>query len=100
MNHSALRILALGPLAAACSYSTSTPSIRSADQPYVNKALAIYSKGKVTKEYLLQSVNPAVVYLPNMTCVGLNLRPGVLGGDTTMCFDKNGRQVVYYVNGD
>ncbi len=74
--------------------------MRPTDKVLVEKALDIYSKGKVSREEILKSVNPVVVYLPDMNCVGLNLKEGVLGGDTTICFDKRGNQVLFYVSGD
>ena len=87
-------------LLAVASCSRPTSHIRESDEPVVNKALDIYGKGKVSRADLLKSYDVAVVYLPNMTCVGFNLRAGTAGGDETMCFDKTGRQVVSYRNGD
>lgn len=80
--------------------STLECGVRESERPIVSRALDIYSKGKVSREHLLRDVDPVVVYLPNMTCVGLNLKPGHAGGDETMCFDRDGRQVLYYRNGD
>ena len=85
---------------AACSPQADTPHVRPSEQALVNRALDIYSKGKVTRAELLKTVDPVVVYLPKMTCVGLNLKPGTMGGDTTMCFDRAGKFLGYYVNGD
>ena len=84
----------------ACSRQTETPHVRQSEQALVNRALDIYSKGKVTRAELLKTYDPVVVYLPKMTCVGLNLKPGIAGGDTTMCFDRSERFLGYYVNGD
>ena len=79
----------------------SDPShIRESDEAIVNKALDIYGKGKVSRADLLKTYYINVVYLPTMTCVGFNLRPGTLGGDETMCFDEHGKQIVSYRNGD
>ena len=58
------------------------------------------NNNKASKEEVLDQVEPVVVYLPNMTCVGMNFRAGWAGGDTTICYDKNGRKVLHYVNGD
>lgn len=45
----------------------------------VNKALDLYSRGKVSREYLLQRYDTAVVYLPDKTCVGIKPRKPHLG---------------------
>ncbi|MBX9731773.1 MAG: hypothetical protein K2X59_10625 [Sphingomonas sp.] len=75
---------------------------RMSDQPYVDRALAIYSgNGRISRDQVLREVSPVVVELPTMICVGLNLRPGNVGGDTTICYSrKNGDQVLHYVNGE
>src|SRR4051794_3299794 len=58
--------------------------------PLVNKALDLYGHGKVSREDLLRSYNPTVVYLPTMTCIAMKSRRAfALGGETTMCFDKS-----------
>ena len=74
-------------------------NVRPSEEVVVNKALDLYGKGKLSRGEILETVTPVVVYLPTMACVGLNLNEGVLGGDTTVCFDETGKQVVYYVNG-
>jgi hypothetical protein len=74
--------------------------IRPSEKAVVAKAVQWYGDGKMSDDDVLRQVKPAVVYLPTMTCVGLNLRGMVLGGDTTVCFDKSGKQVLSYVNGD
>jgi hypothetical protein len=69
--------------------------------PFVNKALDLYSHGKVSRGYLLSRYAPTVVYLPNMTCVAMKPRKPFAGGEDTMCFDKSERQLLfYYTNGD
>jgi hypothetical protein len=75
------------------------PHVRKSDEPLVNKAVDIYREGKVSRGDVLRDHEPVVVYLPDMTCVGLNLKEHMVGGDTTMCFDKSGKQVVYHVEG-
>jgi hypothetical protein len=92
--------VALVLLLGLASCSQPAPESRTPDDPIVNKALDIYGKGKVSRSDLLRSYDVNVVYLPNMTCVGLNLRPGTAGGDDTMCFDKSEKLVLTYVNGD
>ncbi len=82
-----------------CSHPNAFPEVRKVDKPIVSKAIKSYTKGKVTESEFLRNVGPSVVYLPNMTCVGLNLKENTFGGDTTICYDKNGRQVLYYVSG-
>lgn len=74
--------------------------IRGSDEALVNRALDIYGHGKVSREDLRKSYDIAVVYLPEMTCVGFNLKPGTAGGDDTMCLDGSGRVVAFYTNGD
>ncbi len=76
------------------------PLIRASDEPLVNRALDIYGHGKVSREDLRKTFDLAVVYLPKMTCVGFNLKPGTAGGDETMCLDASGRVVLFYRNGD
>jgi hypothetical protein len=73
--------------------------VRPSEEAVVNKALDLYGKGRLSRAEILKNVTPVVVYLPDMTCVGLNLNEGVLGADTTLCFDEAGKQVVYYVSG-
>jgi hypothetical protein len=92
------RCLAYATLAIAV--SCSAPESRVRDDPIVNKALDIYGKGKISRAHLRAEYDINIVYLPKMTCVGLNLRPGTVGGDTTMCFDKSGRFLGYYIDGD
>ena len=84
-----------------CSRSANPTHVRTTDEPVVNKALDIYGHGKVSREDLRRSFDINVVYLPQMTCVGLNLKPGTAGGDDTICLDKAGQHVVLqYTNGD
>jgi hypothetical protein len=64
------------------------------------RALDIEGNGKVSRAELLAQYDPVVVYLPTMTCVGLNLKKNWAGGDTTICLDREGKQVLHYVNGD
>jgi hypothetical protein len=85
---------------AGCSGSTGSCPLRETDEPLINHALDLYGKGKATRDELRRSFDLAVVYLPNMTCVGFNLKAGSAGGDETMCFDKKGQKVLTYRNGD
>jgi hypothetical protein len=100
MRAVAFAICSVMTFLAACSRQPDAPHIRPSEQALVNHALDIYSKGKVSRAELLKTYDPVVVYLPKMTCVGLNLRPGIAGGDTTMCFDRSNKFLGYYVNGD
>lgn len=72
------------------------------DQPFVDRALRLYSgNGRMPPAQVAREVTPVVVHLPTTTCVGLNLKQGMAGGDTTVCFAKNdGRLVLHYVNGE
>ena len=84
-----------------CSRSANRTQIRTSDEPIVDKAQDIYGHGKVSREDLRGSYDINIVYLPQMTCVGFNLRPGTAGGDDTLCLDKAGQRVVlHYTNGD
>ena len=74
--------------------------VRESDAAIVNRALDVYGKGKVDRDQLRRSFDIAVVYLPKMTCVGFNVKAGTAGGDETLCFDKTGREVISYSNGD
>ena len=102
-RHSVLRhtrsIILVFALAACSSPKTNCP-VRESDQAIVNHALDVYGKGKISRKDILQSNDIAVVYLPDMTCIGFNVRAGTAGGDETMCFDRNGRKVLGYRNGD
>lgn len=71
------------------------------DQILVDRAIAIYSGGgRITKDKAMEEVYPVVVHLPDRSCVGLNLRPGMAGGDTTICFRRSdGELILNYVNG-
>jgi hypothetical protein len=76
-------------------------SYRIVEEPIVEKALYYYTGGwKIDRAKAETQVMPVVVYLPNMTCVGLNLKRNGAGGDTTVCFDRHGNKVLYYVSGD
>jgi hypothetical protein len=84
-----------------CSPSVESAHVRASDEQIVNKALDIYGHGKVSREDLRRSYDINVVYLPQMTCVGFNLKPGTAGGDDALCLDKAGQRVVLqYTNGD
>lgn len=84
---------------AACNRADTACPVRPSDQNIVNHALDVYGDGKMSRQELLSSNYISVVYLPKMTCVGFNLRPGTAGGDDTLCFDENGRKVLSYRNG-
>jgi len=76
-------------------------SYRGTEAPLVEKAYRIYSdNGRMSRAEFEHEVTPVIVYLRDKTCVGLNLKPGWAGGDTTICFDEQGREVDHYVNGD
>jgi hypothetical protein len=90
----------LGVLLAGCTVQPQSPHVRASEQDIVNRALDVEANGKVSRDYILKSVDPVVLYLPDMTCVGLNLRRGVLGGNTTICFDNTGKKVIHHVSGD
>lgn len=93
--------IAMGLLATACATQNGDKTYREAEEKYVSKAIYIYSgKGRISRSEIEKDVRPVVVYLPDMICVGLNLRPGHAGGDTTICFDKNGNEVLHHVSGD
>ena len=65
------------------------------DQPLVDRALDIYGGGTRSRKELLRKVYPVVVRLPEMTCVGLNPRPGRMASATTICFrDSDGTVVL------
>src|SRR4051794_2944474 len=83
-----------------CTRSSEATHVRPSDEPIVNRALDIYGHGKVSRAALRRSYDINVVYLPTMTCVGFNLRQTTAGGDDTMCFDKSGKLVLTYTNGD
>lgn len=95
-----LAILVASVFALAACTTSETCGVRESDEPVINRALDIYSKGKMNREQLRRSFNIAVVYLPKMTCVGLNAKAGTAGGDETICLDGNGNQVLYHVSGD
>ena len=100
MGRPTLAYASLAILLTGCSDQPRTVHVRPSEESVVNRALDIEANGRVSREYILRTVDPVVVYLPNMTCVGLNLRKGVAGGDTTICFDGDGKKVLHYVNGD
>ena len=89
-------------LAVVRSESQSAVPFYPADRPIVERAISMYSgNGRVPREEVDRQVYPVVVHLPSMTCVELNLRPTMVGGDTTTCFSPDGRRVVdQYQNGD
>ncbi|MDQ3246560.1 MAG: hypothetical protein M3Q52_06670 [Pseudomonadota bacterium] len=91
--------ISVGTTLGACSSEQEMPHVRPSEETLVHKALDIYREGKVSRAELLKTYDPVVVYLPKMTCVGLNLKDDSFGGDQTMCFDRSGKQVVSYLNG-
>lgn len=102
------RLLILASLStlslSACQKAPSDTSVpyHMVDQPLVDKALQIYSgNGKIPKERVDREVYAVVVHLPDMSCVGLNLKPGMAGGDRTICFrNSDGEKVIHLVNGE
>jgi hypothetical protein len=102
------RVIAIALVALTIGYVMGAAiTVRQQDQsrlertPLVNKALDLYGHGKVTREDLLKRYDPTVVYLPNMTCVAMKPRRPFVGGEDTMCFDKNERRFLFYfTNGD
>ncbi len=48
----------------------------------------------MSREEVLRTRYPVVVRLPEMTCVGLNLRRWMLGQDRTICFRNSDGEVV------
>ena len=70
-------LVPMAVLTTGCSTSDAPNRVRAADKPFVDKAIWIYSgEGKKSREDVLDEVDPAVVYLPTMVCVGLNLKKG------------------------
>ncbi len=69
-----------------------------AKDPFVQRALDIQSEREGTPTNLLRTSDPVVLYLPRMTCVGLNLTPKRPGRETTMCFDGAGKFLGTYVH--
>jgi hypothetical protein len=66
-----------------------------ANDPVVDRALDLYGHKKVSRSALRKSLDINVVYLADMTCVGLTDLPGTAdGGTDTWCFDKSGQRVV------
>lgn len=64
------------------------------DKPLVDRALDIYGGGSMSRKDVLRTRYPVVVRLPEMTCVGLNLRRWMLGQDRTICFRNSDGEVV------
>ena len=89
--------LVLGILIGGCEGNT-----RTYDQPFIDRAIDVHAKGNPkTRAYVLDRYEPSVVYLPDMVCVGLKLKRGIAGGDSTYCFDKQAQKlVVAYHSGD
>ncbi len=88
---------------AACEANDAPPVLyHHSDQPYVDRALSSYSgNGEIGREQVSRRVSPVVVHLPTMVCVGLNLKRGMAGGDTTICYSKQtNEEVLHYVNGE
>jgi hypothetical protein len=81
---------------ASCMRNPPEREIRESDEPLVNKAVAMYTHGTITPDEFRKAHVVAVVYLPSMTCVGINLKPGAGGTDQTTCFDKVKRLVLTY----
>jgi hypothetical protein len=54
-----------------------------------------------TPNYVLDTTEPVVVYLPNEVCVSFKLRRNTLGGETVICFEKESRtKSLIYTEGE
>jgi hypothetical protein len=99
MRRLTLASFALGAFLTACSDEAQITNVRRSEQAVVIKTLDFVAK-RISRAELLAKYDPVVVYLPTMTCEGLNLKENWARGDTTVCFDRNGRQVLHYLNGE
>ena len=93
------RPIALACALTACSTSDTKCPVRESDKALVDHALNLYGAGKVSAGDLEKSFNIQVVHLSSMTCMEFYLKPGTVGGDQTWCFNKAGKKVLSFQNG-
>lgn len=73
-----------------CLEGNSNNTYRNSDEEWIDKAIELhFGPGKNSRDRALMIVNPSIVYLPEMVCVGLNLKNNSLGADQTICFSKS-----------
>lgn len=88
-------------LVGACEHKKSLADYGPVERPYVQRAVDSFTgHGRISREQVFQRYDPVVVVLPTRTCVGMHLRKGIAGGDTTLCYDQTGREVLRYGQGD
>lgn len=75
-----------GPASNLIVQNTPAPYVAS-DEPLIEAAVRESFGGEPISSIRRHSY-PVVVQLPDMTCVGFNVRPGVLGTSRTVCFKK------------
>jgi hypothetical protein len=69
------------------------------DEQLVEKAVGVLYGRDKDLAWIKTSAYPVVVDLPEMKCVGFNLRRGTYGRGQTVCFSKaNGSEVVRYLH--
>lgn len=82
-----------------CINDNDSNTYRDFDEKWVNKAIELhFGEGKNSRENALKVIKPSVVYLPEMVCVGLNLKSNSLGADQTICFSKEDESAVLVHN--
>jgi hypothetical protein len=85
-----------------CQIMASDRSYTDEEWRWIDKALRVYiGDSGLTKEEILQEVNPVVVYLEESVCVALKLKRSSLGGETTVCFIRDsGALETLYTEGE
>lgn len=82
-------------IAAACLLATSCDALNTrrvgpGDAYWIERALDHHIGPKLEdRRFVLSYSEPIVVYLPDMVCVAFKLRKSAIGGESTICFDRN-----------
>lgn len=93
-------LFAAAMITAGCTSDRDLDRFRKADRELVERAIKDYAKGKVSRDFVLESHDPSVVHLEDRDCVGLNLRKDYAGGDTTLCYNRSGKLIGVNTVGD
>lgn len=88
-----LLVSLFGPISRIIIQHTPNPYYKS-DEPLVEDAIRELYGDRASMADVVGHTYPVVVSLPDMKCVGFNVRHGVLGPTQTVCFRKSDRSVV------
>ena len=101
VKQSAMLACAGGLLLMGCHRTKTLADYGPAERPFIQRAVdGMTVPGRQSREDVFKRYDPVVVWFPRMVCVGMHLRKGIAGGDSTVCYDRAGRKVASYAFGD